>query len=122
MEPPYSHKAFHGKVENVTVFGLYILHYIPKTTYITIEAIDKPLNSSCGVAHIYYRIWKLGNDSKWHLIFNWKEYFGEEIHLYELRGYGKYEIEFYAVDKSGNAEKVEWNDVYVYKSEDEIGN
>ncbi|MCD6573791.1 MAG: hypothetical protein J7K95_06830, partial [Thermoplasmata archaeon] len=49
-----------------------------------------------------------------------KEYFGEEIHLYEMEGYGKYEIEFYSVDKAGNVEKGEGNDVYVYEEEEEI--
>ena len=115
-EPPHSWKVFHGKVENVSIGGLYILHYIPKTTFITLASVD----NISGVAHIYYRIWKLDNNSKWHLIFDWKEYFGEEIHLYEMEGYGKYEIEFYSVDKAGNVEKVEWNDVYVYKEEEEI--
>ncbi|RLF52353.1 MAG: hypothetical protein DRN11_01275 [Thermoplasmata archaeon] len=115
-EPPHSWKVFHGKVENVSIGGYYILHYIPKTTFITLATVD----NLSGVDHVYYRIWKLGNDSKWHLIFDWKEYFGEEIHLYEMEGYGKYEIEFYSVDKAGNVEKVEWNDVYVYEEEEEI--
>ena len=85
---------------------------IPKDTYITLKAID----NGTGVNHTYYRIWKW-NDSeeKWNLIFNWKEYYGGEIHLYELEGYGKYEIEFYSVDKKGNVEEMEWNDVYVYE-------
>ena len=111
-KPPYTRKVFHGEVYNVSMWDIYILHYIPKDTYITLKAID----NGTGVNHTYYRIWKW-NDSeeKWNLIFNWKEYYGEEIHLYELEGYGKYEIEFYSVDKKGNVEEMEWNDVYVYE-------
>ena len=115
-EPPYTKKVFHGEVQNVSIFGIYILHYIPKTTYITLKAVDYPLTGNSGVNHTYYRIWKWNNDTdKWELIFDWKEYFGEAIYLYDLRGYGKYEIEFYSIDRRGNVEEMEWNDVYVYE-------
>jgi len=115
-EPPITRKVFHGEVENVTTNG-YLLHYISSWTYITLKAVDYPIPGASGVNHTYYRIWKWDeNRSKWVLIFDWREYFGEEIYLYELGGYGKYEIEFYSIDKVGNEEKMEWNDVYVYES------
>ena len=116
-EPPSTRKVFHGEVENVSVWGIYILHYIPKSTYITLKSVDYPAPGGSGVNHTYYRLWKWDkNNSKWTLIFDWKEYYGENIYLYNLEGYGKYEIEFYSIDRVGNIEKVEWNDIYVYES------
>ena len=115
-EPPDSRKVFHGEVRNVWIYGIYLIHYIPSSTYITLQSIDHPIPGGSGVNHTYYRIWKWNNETgKWDIIFNWREYFGEEIHLYEMRGYGKYEIEFYSVDRRGNVEEIEWNDVYVYE-------
>ena len=115
-ETPQSRKVFHGEVQNVSMWGLYLIHYIPKTTYITLKSVDYPIPGASGVNHTYYRIWKWNNDSQeWELIFDWKEYYGENIDLYSMRGYGKYEIEFYAVDRVGNRETMEWNDVYVYE-------
>lgn len=115
-EPPHTWKVFHGKVENVSIWGIYILHYIPESTYITLATQDYPLEINSGVNITYYRIWKWDdNASKWKLIFDWKEYNNEKIYLYNLAGYGKYEIEFYSIDRDGNKEEMEWNDVYVYK-------
>ncbi len=115
-EPPHTWKVFHGKVKNVSIWGIYILHYIPESTYITLATQDYPLEINSGVNITYYRIWKWDdNASKWKLIFDWKEYNNEKIYLYNLAGYGKYEIEFYSIDRDGNKEEMEWNDVYVYK-------
>jgi len=120
-EPPHSRKVFHGTVYNVSMWDMYILHYIPKETYITLKSVDYPRPGASGVNHTYYRMWKMNDATgKWDPIFDWKEYHGEELHLYEMRGYGKYEIEFYSVDRVGNIEELEWNDVYVYQSEEEI--
>ncbi|MEM2715911.1 MAG: hypothetical protein QW762_04300 [Candidatus Thermoplasmatota archaeon] len=110
VAPPSSRKVFYGPVKNVTFFGSYIIHYIPVTTYIKLASID-----DVGVAHTYYRIWKWNESiGKWILCFNWKEYKGEKIYLFNLAGYGKYEIEFYSVDIAGNIEEIEYNDVIVY--------
>jgi len=122
-EPPITVKVFHGEVTNIyEVLWNYVVHYIPKNTTITLKATDYPIPGFSGVNHTYYRIWRWDNASeKWMLIFDWKEYYGEYINLAQLgesHGYsavGKYEIEFYSIDRAGNKEKMEWNDVYVYE-------
>jgi len=121
-EPPVTVKVFHGEVTNVyqTVW-YYVLHYIPRNTTITLKATDYPIPGFSGVNHTYYRIWRWDNVSeKWEIIFDWREYYGEYIDLAQLgesHGYspiGKYEIEFYSIDRAGNREEMRWNDVYVY--------
>ena len=120
-EPPHTRKVFHGTVYNISIWGIYILHYIPTTTNITLKAIDYPIPGASGVNHTYYRIWDMDEETgKWHLLFDFKEYHGEKINFYSIAGYGKYEIEFYSIDRVGNIEKMEWNDLYVYQSEEEI--
>ncbi|HEC82315.1 MAG TPA: DUF11 domain-containing protein, partial [Thermoplasmatales archaeon] len=119
-EPPYTKKVFHGEVHNVSIWGIYTVHYIPKSTYITLKSKDYPIPGASGVNHTYYRIWKWNvSNSKWNLVFGWKEYHGN-IYLYKLASYGKYEIEFYSIDRVENVEEWKWNDVYVYETEDEI--
>jgi len=120
--PPFTFKKFHGEVTNVSMWGIYILHYIPRDTLITLESTDYPIPGASGVNHTYYRIWRWNNDSqKWVLLFDWKYYNGEYIDLAQLgekygySPYGKYEIEFYSIDKAGNRETWRWNDVYVYE-------
>ena len=120
-ESPSTRKVFHGEVHNISIWGIYTVHYIPKSTYITLKAKDYPVSGASGVNHTYYRIWKWNvSTNKWMQIFNWKEYHGENIYLYRIDSYGKYEIEFYSVDRAGNFEEWKWNDVYVYETEDEI--
>ncbi|HHF55948.1 MAG TPA: DUF11 domain-containing protein, partial [Thermoplasmatales archaeon] len=122
-EPPVTVKVFHGEVTNIhQILWNYIIHYIPKNTTITLKATDYPIPGFSGINHTYYRIWRWNNTSEtWTLIFDWKEYYGEYINLAQLgesHGYsaaGKYEIEFYSIDRAGNKEKMEWNDVYVYE-------
>ena len=126
--PPVTVKKFHGYVYNVTFFeGDYLLHYITNETTITLYARDMPEGGGSGINHTYYRIFKWNySSSKWDILFNWEEYGVwsayrpfDPIDLAELGteyGYppcGKYEIEFYSVDKEGNTEGMEWNDVFV---------
>jgi hypothetical protein len=128
--PPITVKSFHGFVYNVTLFagdGGYILHYITSGTTITLVATDMPEGGGSGVEHTYYRIFKWNySTGKWNILFNWKEYGVWNafppfypIDLAELGveyGYlpcGKYEIEFYSIDKAGNVEGMVWNDVFV---------
>ncbi|MEA2055059.1 MAG: dockerin type I domain-containing protein, partial [Candidatus Thermoplasmatota archaeon] len=128
--PPITVKQFHGFVYNITLFagdGGYILHYITDETTITLVATDMPLGGQSGINHTYYRIFKWNySTSKWNILLNWEEYGVWNayppfypIDLAELGieyGYppcGKYEIEFYSVDKEGNREGMKWNDVFV---------
>jgi len=110
--PPSTHKEFDGIVINKTLYGGYLLHFIPKDTMIRLVAVD----NGSGVNKTMYRIFKWVG--KWLLLFDWSEY-KEPINLFEigveynLSGCGKYQIEFYSIDKVGNAEKVKWNDVFV---------
>ena len=128
--PPITVKKFLGEVENVTLFDNgthYVLHFIPNGTIIDLVSEDMPLNGGSGVNHTYYRIFKWDPISgKWIMFFDWEEY-GEwnpflpfyPIDLWSLGnmygygGCGKYEIEFYSIDKMGNKEGVRWNDVFV---------
>jgi len=122
-EPPVTVKVFHGEVTNIhELLWNYVVHYIPRNTTITLKATDYPIPGFSGINHTYYRIWRWDNTSEtWTLIFDWKEYYGEYINLAQLGesyGYsaaGKYEIEFYSIDRAGNKEKMEWNDIYVYE-------
>jgi len=128
--PPVTVKKFHGFVYNITLFGDeggYLLHYITNETTITLVAKDMPEGGGSGVNHTYYRIFKWNYSSvKRDILFDWEEYGVWNvsspfcpIDLAELGveyGYppcGKYEIEFYSVDKAGNTEGMEWNDVFV---------
>ncbi|MDD5779077.1 MAG: hypothetical protein PHU95_06485 [Candidatus Thermoplasmatota archaeon] len=120
--PPETWKKFHGEVEHVAVFWFYLVHYIPTDTTITLETKDYPQPGASGVNHTYYRIWRWNQDTqKWVILFNWREYHGEHIDLAQLGqhyGYsaaGKYEIEFYSIDRAGNREQIRWNDVIVYE-------
>jgi len=121
-EPPVTVKVFHGEVTNVSMWGIYILHYITQNTTVTLKATDYPIPGASGVNHTYYRIWRWNNSTQeWSLLFDWKEYYGEQINLAQLgeaHGYtavGKYEIEFYSIDRAGNKEDMKWNDLYVYE-------
>jgi len=122
-EPPVTVKVFHGEVTNVyQTLWYYVLHYIPRNTTITLKATDYPIPGFSGVNHTYYRIWRWNDTSEeWEIIFDWREYYGEHIDLAQLgesHGYtatGKYEIEFYSIDRAGNREEMKWNDVYVYE-------
>ncbi|MGC9308029.1 MAG: DUF7507 domain-containing protein [Thermoplasmatota archaeon] len=129
-EPPDTWKVFHGIVRNVTYYEGgegYLIHYITSDTTITLKAIDLPEGAGSGVEHTYYRIFKWNDKAgKWEILFNWQEYGVwktkhpyDPIDLYELGIFygktpcGKYQIEFYSVDKAGNFEGMEWNDVIV---------
>ncbi|HHF55837.1 MAG TPA: DUF11 domain-containing protein, partial [Thermoplasmatales archaeon] len=63
-EPPHTWKVFHGEVRNVLIYGIYLLHYIPPTTYITLKSVDYPIPGASGVNHTYYRIWKWNDETK----------------------------------------------------------
>jgi len=122
--PPYTYKKFNGRVINVTIWedgGAYTVHYILTNTTIELVATD----NGSGVAKTFYRIFKWENDG-WNILFNWQEYgvwnpfppyypinLSALGILYNSSPCGKYEIEFYSIDKSGNVENVEWNDVFV---------
>jgi uncharacterized repeat protein (TIGR01451 family) len=119
--PPSTWKVCHGQVDNIWMWGKYLIHYIPKTTNITLKSVDYQGDCTSGVERTYYRIWWLNaTTGHWEMVFNWKLYNNKKIHLYSLRGYGKYEIEFYSIDRYGNQETVQWNDVYVYRDPSEI--
>ncbi len=128
-EPPVTVKKFHGYVYNETLYedGEYLLHHITDETLITLAATDYPIPGASGVAHTYYRIFKWDeDDGRWDMLFNWKEYgvwndqhpynpidlpaLGE---IYGVEPMGKYEIEFYSVDRAGNVEGMQWNDIQV---------
>jgi len=121
--PPYTYKKFNGAVINETWFydGLYVLHYILNTTTIDLVAID----NGSGIEKTYYRIFKFV-DGRWILLFDWQEYgkwnaylpyypinLADLAELYNHSPCGKFEIEFYSVDKAGNIEEMRWNDVFV---------
>jgi len=122
--PPETHKQFNGEVINITLWdddnGVYILHYIPIDTTISLVATD----NGSGINITYYRIFKWVG--YWTLLFNWQGYgiwrdyppycpinLSALAMLYNLSPCGKYEIEFYSVDNAGNMEEVKWNDVFV---------
>ncbi|RLF62217.1 MAG: hypothetical protein DRN33_05830, partial [Thermoplasmata archaeon] len=128
--PPITVKKFHGFVYNITLFqeeGGYLLHYIPNETLITLVATDMPEGGASGVNHTYYRIFKWNYSSgRWDILFNWEEYgvWNAYPPFYPIDlsslgieyGYepcGKYEIEFYSIDRAGNIEGMEWNDIIV---------
>ena len=121
--PPYTYKKFYGKVINVTVLSdgrEYILHYILNNTTIDLVAVD----NGSGVAKTFYRVFKW--DGGWEILFNWQIYgvwnpyppyypinLAELGEMYNFTPCGKYEIEFYSIDRAGNVEDVRWNDVFV---------
>ena len=121
--PPYTYKKFYGKVINVTVLSdgrEYVLHYILNNTTIDLVAVD----NGSGIAKTFYRIFKW--DDGWKILFNWQIYgvwnpyppyypinLAELGEMYNFTPCGKYEIEFYSIDRAGNVEDVRWNDVFV---------
>ncbi|HEC77222.1 MAG TPA: DUF11 domain-containing protein, partial [Thermoplasmatales archaeon] len=121
--PPWTYKKFNGLVINHTLWqtdGMYILHYIPPSTTIDLVAVD----NESGVNITMYRIFKWHDG--WKLLFDWEKYgitfpyppyypinLSQLGILYNYTPCGKYQIEFYSIDNSGNVEKVRWNDVFV---------
>ncbi|MFO8132852.1 MAG: hypothetical protein R6U10_02805, partial [Thermoplasmatota archaeon] len=131
--PPVTVKKFHGYVYNETLYedGEYLLHHITNGTLITLVATDYPIPGASDIARTYYRIFKW-DDGRWNMLFNWREYgvWNNEYpynpidlpalaRVYGMEPEGKYQIEFYSVDRAGNVEGMQWNDIMV--SMEEVG-
>ncbi|MEA2054834.1 MAG: hypothetical protein U9O96_07020 [Candidatus Thermoplasmatota archaeon] len=128
-QPPVTELQFQGYANTKTYWGCYTLHYIHTGTTIKIHAEDMPSENPSGINHTYYRVWRWDDaKSKWKLLFNWKEYENEKIKLSQIgetngySAYGKYTIDFYSIDKSGNRESANWEDIYVTNDQNQNQN